>query len=462
MKTGPASQQQRRRIAIIGAGPCGLAAAKNALAAGFETVVYEKGNRVGGNWVLDAKTGHSSVYENTHLISSKAWSEFEDFPMPDDYPEYPRHDLVLAYFEAYAQAFGVAKCIRFEEEVIKASPLANGGWRMETKGKRRKKNSEDFDALFVANGHHNLPRWPKFEGKFTGQLLHSHDFKSVGESWRGKNVLVIGGGNSAADVAVEAARVAKSVQLSMRSSQWFVPKFILGVPADVFSAQTRFLPRIVKQYTTKWLLRLLQGRYSKFGLPDNDVLPLSQHPTLNSDLLDYVRHGRIKPRPAVHKFEGKSVRFVDGTRQAFDIICCCTGFWMATPFLDSSIAEFQNAGKVRLYRKMIPETAKNLYFVGFIQPLGCIWPLADYQARLACAELSGKWSRPADLRGAIDYEIAHPHQNYKAGLRHATEVDYHRFRSELGADLRRAGVEIGQSPAGRKGHYKLPPKIVAF
>ncbi len=453
------ARTQPKRIAIIGAGPCGLTAAKNALASGFEAVVYEKAERVGGNWVFASKTGHSSVYENTHIISSKAWSEFEDFPMPDDYPEYPKHDLVLAYFESYAQAFGVTKHIRFEEEVVTATPLADGGWQIQSKGKRGKTSSEEFDALFVANGHHNLPRWPEFEGKFAGRMLHSHDFKSVDESWRGQNVLVIGGGNSASDVAIEAARVAKSVQLSMRSSQWFIPKFILGMPADVFSAQTNFLPRIVKQYTTKWLLRLLQGRYSKFGLPDNDVLPLSQHPTVNSDLLDYVRHGRIKPRPAVAKLDGKFVSFVDGAREAFDIICCCTGFWMTTPFLDASIADFRLAQKVRLYRKMIPETVKNLYFIGFFQPLGCIWPLADYQARLACAELSGRWSRPADLRRAIDNEIAHPHQNYKAGLRHATEVDYHRFRSELRVELRKAGLEIGASPAGRKGYYKKPPMI---
>ena len=87
---------QGKHVCVIGAGPSGLAAAKNAVQAGLAVTVFEKHDKVGGNWVFDAATGHSSVYENTHIISSKALSEFEDFPMPADYPDYPRHDRIQA------------------------------------------------------------------------------------------------------------------------------------------------------------------------------------------------------------------------------------------------------------------------------------------------------------------------------------------------------------------------------
>jgi cation diffusion facilitator CzcD-associated flavoprotein CzcO len=450
-----------KRVAIIGAGPVGLTCAKNALASGFDVTVFEKSDRIGGNWVFRSKTGHSSVYENTHLISSKTWSGFEDFPMPENYPDYPRHDLVLAYFESYVEHFNLMRNIRFKTEVLHAEQNADGGWHINWRNEKAK-GSADFDALFVANGHHNKPRWPKFSGTFSGRMLHSHDFKSVDETWRGKDVLVVGAGNSAADVAVEAARLAKSVHLSMRSPQWFIPKFILGVPADVFAARSKGLPTPIRNFAFRILLRLLQGRYSDYGLPDNPAAPLSQHPTLNSDLIDFVRHGRIMPRAGIARMDGDHVQFADGTRTAFDIICCCTGFEMATPFLDRSIADFSNAEQLPLYLRFIPATAANLYFIGFIQPSGCIWPLADFQARLACAELAGRWQRPADLPAAVQREVKGRGGSYLGGARHAGEVDYHAYRAQMRSELKKAGIDIGPALAAQKTNGKTTPVVTAM
>ena len=151
----------------------------------------------------------------------------------------------------------------------------------------------------VANGHHNVPKFPSYPGNYTGKFLHSHDFKSVDESWRNKKILIIGAGNSACDIAVEASRVSKNVKISMRSPQWIFPKFIFGQPGDVFAAKSRWLPRRVRQYGLKILVRLILGPYKNYGLPENTLLPLSTHPTLNSDLLEYLRHGRIKIKPAI-------------------------------------------------------------------------------------------------------------------------------------------------------------------
>jgi hypothetical protein len=136
-------------------------------------------------------------------------------------------------------------------------------------------------------------------------------------------------------VAVEAARVAEKVCLSMRNPQWFFPKFIFGMPADVFAARTpAWVPTGLKQSVLKVLLRVLQGPYSRYGLPENVRPPLSHHPTLNSDLLDFIRHGRINPRPAIKQLLGDRVEFVNDEREPFDIICVCTGFW--TPSLFST------------------------------------------------------------------------------------------------------------------------------
>ena len=447
------------RVCVIGAGPSGIAAAKNCLAAGLPVVLYEKNDRVGGNWVFNAKTGHSSVYENTHIISSRTWSEYEDFPMPDDYPDYPSHRQVQAYFERYARHFGVYDRIRFNHAVARVAPLEGGDWEVRVTDGAGAQVTERFSHVMVANGHHWDPKFPDYPGTFDGRFLHSHDFKGVDESWRGARVLVIGGGNSACDVAVEAARIAGTVRLSMRSPQWFFPKFMFGQPVDVFATGSMWLPKRVRQVLFKLMLRILQGPYSRYGLPENTRPPLTQHPTLNSDLFDFIRHGRVVPRPGVARLEGHEVVFADGRREAYDIICACTGFWTTFPFFDEALIDFKHVQKVPLYRKMLHPKFPTLYFIGLFQPLGCIWPLADYQARIACLEITGAYRRPADLDAAIRDELAHPHFDFAGGQRHAVEVDYHQFRNDLARELRSAGVDIGKPPAGRTGHYKPVPRI---
>ena len=266
-----------KRVCVIGAGPSGIAAGKNCAQAGLDFVVLEKNDKVGGNWVFNSKTGHSSVYENTHIISSKTWSEYEDFPMPEDYPDYPNHKQLQAYFESYAKHFGVYDRTRFNTSVTSAVKNAAGGWDITSVDEQGREATEAFDVLMVANGHHWNPKFPEYQGKFEGKYMHSHDFKGVNEDWRGKNVLIIGAGNSGCDVAVKLARIAGKVCISMRGPQWFVPKFMFGKPSDVFSAQTNWLPPKIKQWAFGKILNLLQGSYKSYGLPVNTALPLSHH-----------------------------------------------------------------------------------------------------------------------------------------------------------------------------------------
>lgn len=443
-----------KRVCIIGAGPSGIAAAKNCMRAGLNFVVFEKNDKVGGNWVFNSKTGHSSVYENTHLISSKSWSEYEDYPMPDDYPDYPNHYQLQQYFEGYAKHFNIYSKIKFDHTVTKVLRQSDGNWLVNYLDNNGQNQSEEFAVLMVSNGHHNVPKYPQYPGQYSGRFLHSQEFKGVDESWRDKRVLIIGAGNSACDIAVEAARVSKVVHMSMRSPQWIFPKFIFGQPGDVFAAKSRWLPRKVRQYGLKILVRLILGPYSRYNLPENTTLPLDTHPTLNSDLLDYIRHGRIKPRGAIKSFDGLTVNFSDGSSLDFDIICACTGFWTEFSFFDKSLINFKDLEKVPLYKKMMHEKYENLYFIGLFQPIGCIWPLADYQAKLAVMEILGRYKRPGDMKSAIKDEVENPHFNFGPGQRHAIEVDYHTFRNELKKELKKAGVDIGRSPAGNKKLYK--------
>ena len=144
--------------------------------------------------------------------------------MPDDYPDYPSHRQVLAYFQRYAQHFGVEKYIQFNTAVTKVEKIAGERWRVTTD----KGDVTEFDALMIANGHHWNPRMPTYAGKFAGEFTHSHHYKKAAP-YRDKRVLVIGAGNSGCDVAVEVSRIADRCDLSMRRGYYILPKRNFGM-----------------------------------------------------------------------------------------------------------------------------------------------------------------------------------------------------------------------------------------
>ncbi len=424
MAMGPAV----RRVAVIGAGPSGIATVKHLAEAGFEVVCYDRNTAVGGNWLFRPDSSHSSVFETTHIISSKALSQYHEFPMPAEYPDYPSHAQLAAYFQSYADHFAVTSRVRFGTEVLSAEPAEGERWSLtvrDTDGER----TECFDALAVANGHHWCPRLPEYPGTFDGTLLHSHDYKRAAP-FAGQRILVIGGGNSACDVAVETARVSARTDLSWRRGYWVVPKFIFGQPSDVVNARSQWLPAPLRRRVNELLLRVLQGRNRDYGLADPDHPFGSTHPTINSELFYAIRHGHIGPRADIARFEGRTVHFVDGTQAEYDVVIACTGYWIAHPFFRPEVIDY-SSGPVPLYLRMFPAQHPTLAFIGLFQPLGCIWPAAELQAALLARRLSGAWSPPRDLAAAISRELAHPDYAQIATPRHTITVDYHAFRRRL-------------------------------
>lgn len=434
------------RIAVIGAGPSGIAAAKECIATGLGDglVVFEKSDQVGGNWVYREEPGHSSVYETTHIISSKYYSEYEDFPFPEGTPDYPHHSHLRQYFQDYARHFGVVPKIRFEHEVLRAERDEAGIWQLTVRGPEGE-YTEAFDYLMVANGHHWNPRMPEYPGEFAGTLMHSHDFKH-NRPFAGQRVLVVGAGNSAADVAVECSRVATRTVLSMRRGQWFLPKFMFGLPGDVVYEKTAWMPRWLRQKLLQWSVEIIAGRNERFGLPRPEHGILQAHPTLNSELIYFIGHGEIIPKGPIARFDGHTVHFADGSSEDFDTVIFATGYKISFPFFDKSFIDWEDALYVPLWRRMFHADVPNLYFIGLFQPLGCIWPLADYQALLACMEILGRYRRPANLHREIEKERRNPHFKFIASPRHSTEVDYAMFRNELLAELRKAGIRAHQRP----------------
>ncbi|HSK70994.1 MAG TPA: NAD(P)-binding domain-containing protein, partial [Pyrinomonadaceae bacterium] len=326
------------KFLIIGAGPCGLGVAKALKETAIPYEQAEADAEVGGNW-------HHGVYETAHIISSRKTTEYADFPMPADYPDFPSRKQMGDYYKLYADTFGLRENIRFNTKVVMCRPLENDAWEVElvrtacVNGRVKPENENQsekqiYKGVIICNGHHWDKRFPKYEGAFSGEMIHSKDFKNP-EQLTGKRVLVIGGGNSACDIVSEAARVAREAHLSLRRGYWFLPKTLFGKPSA--ESPAIYLPVFLQRLILKIMLRIVVGKYADYGLPHPDHKLFEHHPTVSSEILHYLKHGRIKPHPDIKKFEGKTVHFIDGTSIEVDLIICATGFYVSFPFLPEGL-----------------------------------------------------------------------------------------------------------------------------
>lgn len=420
------------KVAIIGAGCSGITAIKALKEAGITNIrCFEQNDQVGGNWIYSSKNSHSSICKTTHIISSKRLSEYSDFPMPDDYPDYPSHKQVLRYFHDYADAFDLNQFIDFKTKVKSAILLDSGKWAIETDKER-----EEFDFLLISNGHHSVPRMPDLPGKFSGELIHSHHFKN-NEPFKEKKVLVIGGGNSACDCVVECSRIAERAVISMRRPHYIIPKFFLGKPADTFNKGMLWIPEFIAGSLRKLSLRIQVGNYESYGLRNPDFPVTKDHPTLNSELLYKLRHGNVVPKPGIQKIEDNKVNFIDGTFEYFDVIIAATGYKIATPFIDSAFLDYSDADEVPLYLRMFHQKYRNLIFIGLLQPQGAVWPLSEVQSVLAAKYISGKYTLPKNVEKEIRKECEDINKKFLRKKRHTIEVHYYDYLQKIHRLIRR-------------------------
>jgi len=456
------------RWCVIGAGPSGLTALKNLRAAGIDAEALEREDGVGGNWYFGSPT--SRVFASTRLISSRRLTEYVDYPMPRDWPAYADHRRCLEYLRAYARHFDLVPHIRTHAaaEAVEPRGAPGAGWRVRTADGA----SREYAGVVIASGHNHVPRFPEVPGSFAGTLLHAADYKSPTQPLplAGRRVLVIGGGNSGCDIAVESARHAAATTLSLRRGYYVVPREIMGRPADLRNE------RLLRLGLPLWLRRLVSlraidrtiGLPWRHGLPRPDHRLWEAHPIVNSDLLAEIAAGRIEPAGDVTAFDGDAVVFRDGRRATYDVVICATGYRTMLPFIDATLLGADTAdGLPRLHLNLLHPTRDDIAVVGLIQPDSGQWGLTDLQARLvarmavaarqspqAAAWLYAERRRP--VRGPISY-IASP--------RHALEVEHFSYRRRLerliaamDRRLRRESPAAGKREwrRGRRGLRRVP------
>lgn len=444
-----------QRVCVIGAGCSGLTTAKALTARGVPFDCYEKGSALGGNWRYDNDNGQSAAYHSLHINSSKGNTQFADFPMPADFPDYGHRSDVLRYLEAYADHFGVTPRVRFRTEVLRVIPAhatpdmpgadtpGAAGWDVTVRDADGREATQRYGAVAVCNGHHWDARLPDFPGRFDGEAMHAHDYRRP-DSFADKRVLVVGIGNSAVDIAVEVSRVAAHVSLSTRSSAWIVPKYLLGRPADQWTIRaSERLPLWMRERIFRTLIYLSTGDQSRYGLPKPTHGLLAAHPTLSQELLSYIGHGRVTVRPDVAELAGRHVVFADGARAEFDAIIYATGYRITFPFFSREDAVLRDA-RVALYRRVLDPEAPGLYFVGLVQPIGSLFPIAELQARWVAALVAGDCVPPAAdaMRRTIAADDVAVASRYRASPRHTIQVDFWTYAGQLGREMRRG------APAG--------------
>lgn len=389
-----------KTVAVIGAGLAGLVTLKSCLEEGLDATIYEQSDHIGGNWKFQEEG--VSVFRHTELTSSKYLTAFSDFPMPEDYPHFMRHEQYFEYLQAYTEQFGLWNHIQLGV-TVDAVERQGHQWAV-TLGQAQQRSMHIFDAIAVCTGLNEKWEFPNIDNiaSFRGNLIHSSAYKDS-TPFRDQRVVVVGGGESGGDIINELSQVATDVTLSLRRGVFVMPKLDrrMTLPGDYFHHRVTYhlppalydgietliqtLLTVLNSYQRPWRIRqqLINqsgGSYHQQFLTKSDVF------------LKALAHPNVQLKPGLQSFTPQGVRFTDGSLVAADSVIFCSGFKVTFPFLPISS---QGWDWRKLYKKIFHPDLPNIGFVGFARPnIGAMPPVTELQARYFAGIASGRLSLP--------------------------------------------------------------------
>jgi len=466
-----------KRVAVIGAGPSGLVTVKELLEEGHSPTCLERAAGLGGVFRFDEHEG--VVWDSCRLTSSGLLTQFSDYPAPPDLLGHIAASKYASYLAKYCEAFDVIRHIRFQTTVESVTRCPDGTWSVQTRDADGV-HQERFDAVAVCSGLHQHPCLPNFPGQttFTGEVLHGARYRRPAQV-AGKKVLIIGAGESGADIAAEVSAHAAETVLSLRRGVAVIPRNRFGKPNDYLTSrifngaahwvfQTRnprdnrkrniyrwtfvplvivdkflqisfrffweFLPLLYSKRLSVIRANLKTRKLTKKLLEESGGTVNEQFGTKTDEFVRALALGRCRQVAGVARFEGSRVLFTDGTHFEPDLVIFCTGFDTKTPFLNGL-----GAGSQRYLHTFDPAIGPSLAFIGFLRPAyGAIPPLAELQARWFALLQSGHLQLPSQERM---HECIEHWTRFRADIFRAVRgrldylVDHTPFCDELSAQI---------------------------
>ncbi|WP_326584616.1 NAD(P)-binding domain-containing protein [Streptomyces sp. NBC_00481] len=410
-------------VAIVGAGPAGLSAARALKRLGIPYVQFERHSDVGGIWDLD--NPGTPMYRSAHFISSRDKSGFYGFPMPKDFADYPSREQILRYTRMFADEFGLRDAIHFNAPVTAVEQGPDEVWRVRTA------TGETLArAVVCASGVTWDPLTPTVQGTFDGEIMHSVEYVDP-SLFRGRRVLVVGLGNSGADIACDAAGNADAAFISARRGYHFVPKHTFGMPSD----QTEWLPIWAERLSYTVIRPVIIGDVSRWGLKRPDHRLFESHPLLNTQLLHHLQHGDVIAKPGVAHFDGGEVVFTDGSRERVDLILFATGYRMSIPYAPDDYFPWKG-GRPQLYLNAFSRERHNLFGLGYLETNSSAYTLFDRIAHLITQYLDDQRHRPERAR-RFEALIRADHPDLSGGInfvgsdRHAAYIEVRAYKKYL-------------------------------
>ncbi|KAG8436657.1 hypothetical protein GDO86_007668 [Hymenochirus boettgeri] len=440
-----------KNVAVIGAGISGLIAIKYCLEEGLEPTCFERSDDIGGVWRFtdEVEVGRGSIYKSLVANASKELMALSDFPMPEDFPNFLPNEKFLEYCRLYSEHFKLGKYIKFKTKVCSVKkntdfPLT-GQWVVvtETIGE---KETAIFDAVMVCGGQYNEPSidldtFPGIE-KFKGQVMHCREYKrAVG--FDGKQVLIIGMGNSGVDVSTELCTKASKVYISTTSGVWVIRRLGEGgYPWDL-KFVTRFKNFILSSVPpswARWIIKNYMNQYFNhhfYGIQPKGIV--WKEPLVNEEFPSRILSGSVVVKPGIKRFTENSAHFEDGTKiDNLDVVILATGYKYSFPFLDESVVKVDDS-KGFLYKKIIPLDLEKptLAIIGIIQHVGPAMVSAELQSWWATRLFKGLIKLPsaAEMKEELSRDEKLRLRWFATAKNNCRRTEYIQYLDEIAAQI---------------------------
>jgi hypothetical protein len=388
-------------MAVIGAGPTGIAAVKELAKCGLDVTCFEKGSGLASAWQSPTQNPSAPTYNSLRLNNSAGRMRYSERPIVGAANSYVTASQFHSYLKAFVDEFQLLKHFRFNMHVVRIERL-DERWYLHFSDDQVHR----CENLLIATGMCAQPRVPTLFNSFTGTLKHSSEYVDS-EPFCSARVLVVGSGNSGAEIASELVSTAASVDLAINQPTYIVPRTIGGFAYDRLDGPLiSRLPLKVRQAVYDLMLHTAYRRASAAGLPTPPAKLLASPWTISSQLVHRIQHGDVKVRSSVMSCEGSHVLFKDGHKAKYDAIIAATGYTPWFPESTTSLPVSRSANEC--YLKIVPPQTElsNLYLLGCVVPLGPILPVAEAQARWVSSVLIGATSKPSveKMRQIIDHD----------------------------------------------------------